>query len=437
MGAAGDMLMAALYELLEDQDALLKTMNALGLPKIGFHAEGAITCGIKGTRMRMSTDMGEEESTDVPKGHGGHIHRHETINHAHDDHSEHHSHHEQQGKHVHIHLSDVKNIIEALPLPQVVIHDAVSVYERLADAESCVHGQSVEQIHFHEVGTLDAIGDVVGVCYAIHLLNVEQIAVSSVHVGSGQVQCAHGILPVPSPATERLLRGIPVYGGVISGELCTPTGAALLSHFADSYGPMPAMTVEKTGYGIGKKEFPVANCVRAFLGEVQGERTCQTVGRITELCCNIDDMTPESLGYATQALLDSGALEVYTTPIQMKKGRPGILLTVLCRPDCRRDVVEQIFRHTTTNGLRVKDCDKYFLAPGQDSVTVDGYTIRVKTASGHGVSRKKPEYDDVACAAKESGRSFGDIWELAFLEIKDMEKTQVQRRGNLQLHLRS
>lgn len=414
MGAAGDMLLSALYELLEDRDGFLKTMNALGLPKLRFDAEEAVTCGIKGTHMRVLVDMAEEESADIPRGQGSRVHHHDGHNH---------NHHEPQGTHAHIHLSDVKNIIAALPLPNEIIHNAVAVYEHLADAESQVHGQPVDQVHFHEVGTLDAIGDVVGVCYAVHLLNVDQIVASAIHVGSGQVQCAHGILPVPSPATEYLLRGVPVYGGNISGELCTPTGAALLSHFADSYGPMPVMTVEKTGYGIGKKEFPVANCVRAFLGKMPQEQG-KADGRITELCCNIDDMTPEALGYATQALLSNGALEVYTTPIQMKKGRPGILLTVLCRPEQRPDVVEQILRHTTTNGLRVKDCDKYFLAPRLDSVMVGEHKMRVKIASGHGVSRRKPEYDDVARVARESGCSFEEIWKLTFLEIARMEKSE-------------
>ena len=170
-----------------------------------------------------------------------------------------------------------------------------------------------------------------GVCYAMYLIGAEKILVSPVHVGSGTVRCAHGIMPVPAPATANILEGVPVYGGSVKGELCTPTGAALLKHFADSFGPMPVMVTERTGIGIGTKTFEQANCIRVFLGET-GEKGN---GEITELVCNIDDMTPEALAYACSRLLEQGALDVYTVAGTMKKGRPGHVLTVLCRPERR------------------------------------------------------------------------------------------------------
>ena len=202
------------------------------------------------------------------------------------------------------------------------------MYDAIAQAEAKAHGCPVGDVHFHEVGALDAVADVVGVCYALYLLQPEQILASPVHVGSGTVRCAHGIMPVPAPATANLLSGVPIYGGTVRGELCTPTGAALLTHFAQSFGPMPVMTAQAVGVGIGTKQFEQANCVRAFLGETAEEAN----GEILELVCNIDDMTPEALAFACSRLLEEGALDVYVTPGTMKKGRPGHVLTVLCRP---------------------------------------------------------------------------------------------------------
>ena len=294
MGAAGDMLTAALLELLPDRDAFVEELNALGIPGVGFSAEKCEKCGILGTHMAV-TVYGEEES----------------------DHPHHHG-----------HLGDIRGIVSGLPIPTMVKLDILSVYEEIAQAESHVHGVPVEQIHFHEVGTMDAIADVTAVCLLLHRLAPDKIIVSPVHVGSGQVRCAHGILPVPAPATAYLLRGIPIYGGSIAGELCTPTGAALIKHFATEFGEMPVMTVSAIGYGMGKKEFPRANCVRALLGESEDPADV-----IVELRCNVDDMTGEAIGFALEQLLGSGALDAFTVPIGMKKSRPGVLITVLCRED--------------------------------------------------------------------------------------------------------
>lgn len=275
MGAAGDMLMAALYDLLEDQQGFLNTMNGLGLPGVHVEAQKGVTCGIAGTHMAVTVHGEEEKEPVEAHGHDHHDHHHDHDHHDHDHHHahDHHDHHDHDHHDHHHHATPghIAEIIDALPLPQVVKAQARGVYDRIAQAEAAAHGCPVGDVHFHEVGALDAVADVTGVCYALHLLQPERILVSPIHVGSGTVRCAHGVMPVPAPATAQLLTGIPYYTGQIRGELCTPTGAALLAQFAESFGPMPIMRVQKVGIGIGTKTFEQANCVRAFWGETADE----------------------------------------------------------------------------------------------------------------------------------------------------------------------
>lgn len=410
MGAAGDMLMSALYELLEDKQGFLDTMNSLGLPGVQLEAKQAATCGIAGTHMAV-TVHGEEEHEpdhDHPHGHNQehkHDHDHE---HAH-EHGHEHEHHHDHTHHHHHHATPghIGKIIDGLTLPEEVRAHARAVYDAIAQAEAKAHGCPVGDVHYHEVGALDAVADVTGVCYAMHLLAPERVIVSPIHVGSGTVRCAHGVMPVPAPATANLVEGVPVYGGAVQGELCTPTGAALLAHFADSFGSMPAMRTQGVGIGIGTKEFEQANCVRAFLGE----STEQENGEIIELTCNIDDMTPEALAFACARLLEQGALDAYTTPGTMKKGRPGHVLTVLCAPDKQADMARHILAETTTNGLRVRRCGKYYLEPSFSKVQTQWGEVRIKRASGFGVTHVKPEYADVAAIAEKHGVSYQRVIE--------------------------
>lgn len=383
MGAAGDMLMAALYELLDESQrkAFLNTMNTLGLPGVELTPVAAKTGGIAGTHMKVT------------------VYSHEEHEHHHEDGHDHHHHHATPG-----HIGE---LIDGLPLPQAVKEKARSVYDAIAQAEAQAHGCGVGEVHFHEVGALDAVADVVGVCCALHLLSPDLVTASPVHVGSGTVQCAHGIMPVPAPATANLLKGIPAYGGEVRGELCTPTGAALLKTFVQSFGPMPVMETEKIGCGVGAKEFAQANCVRAFLGEEEP----QASGDIAELVCNIDDMTPEALAFACQRLLEAGALDVYTTPGTMKKGRPGWVLTVLCDPGRDQELIRQIFTHTTTNGLRLRLSEKLYLAPGIRQVQTQWGPVRVKVAEGFGVTHAKPEFEDVAALAKANGLPYQTVFQ--------------------------
>ena len=293
-------------------------------------------------------------------------------------------------------MGEIRHLLSHLDLPEQVRSDAEAVYGLIAQAESRAHGRPVEEIHFHEVGSLDAVADVVGVCLLMHQLGAEQVLCSPVHVGSGMVHCAHGLVPVPAPATALLLEGVPCYGGDIQGELCTPTGAALLTTFATRFGPMPPMVLERTGYGMGKKEFPAANCVRAMLGHTQ-----DTENEILELVCNLDDMTPEALSFACQRLLEEGALDVYTLPGCMKKGRPGWQLVALCDPAHKDPLIHQVFALTSTTGLRVRTCEKHVLSYTITTRETPYGPVRVKKAQGYGVRRSKPEYEDMARIARE------------------------------------
>lgn len=247
MGAAGDMLTAALYELLEEKEqaSFIQQMNELGIPKVRISAEKTTKCGIVGTHMKVT--VGDVEEGELLENH----------HHGHE-----HSHH-----HHHSGMGEIKKLIDSLPLSEQVKHHGTTVYQLIAEAESHAHGMPVTDIHFHEVGTMDAVADVVAVCLLMEKLEIENVLASPIHVGSGHVHCAHGILPVPAPATAYILKGVPIYGGEIKSELCTPTGAALLKHFVSAFEGMPVLRVERIGYGMGKKDFSAANCVRAMLGE--------------------------------------------------------------------------------------------------------------------------------------------------------------------------
>ena len=370
MGAAGDMLAAALLELLPDKQAFLTQMNDLGLPGVEISAQRAVKCGITGTHFRVAIQGREED--------------------------EHH--------HAHSGLGQISSLVEALPIPTMVKLDVLAVYRLIAQAESQVHGVEVEHIHLHEVGALDAVADITAVCLLLHQLDAEQIVASPVHVGSGSVRCAHGVLPVPAPATALLLQGIPSYGGEIAGELCTPTGAALLKHFVQKFGPQPMMAIQAVGYGMGKKDFPRANCLRVLLGDTQ-----QPGEEILELRCNLDDMTGEALGFAQERLLEAGALDVFTTAIGMKKCRPGILLTVLCRESDREKLVQCLFRHTTTLGIRETLCQRHTLTRRTEQVQTPWGPVRRKVSTGEGIHREKYEYEDLARLAKEHGVSLQEV----------------------------
>lgn len=407
MGAAGDMLTAALLELLPDQEKMLEKLNALGIPGVETVCGKTQKCGIGGTRVSVRVH-GEEESEEM-HGHDaahvhdhdhthetGHVHDHEHTHEAGEIHS--HAHHHHSGMH------EIEHIVNALPVSERIRRDIVAVFGMIAEAESHVHGVPVTEIHFHEVGTMDAVADITAVCVLMDQIAPDQVIVSPVHVGSGQVKCAHGILPVPAPATAYILKDVPIYGGEIRGELCTPTGAALLKYFASRFGAMPVMRTLAIGYGMGKKDFPAANCVRALLGETEG------VGdTVAELICNVDDMTAEAIGFASETLLEAGALEVYTVAAGMKKSRPGTVLHVMCAEAVKDKMAELIFKHTTTIGIRENISRRYTLSRSVQKIQTPYGEVRKKISEGYGVTREKYEYADLARIARERGMSIREV----------------------------
>ena len=406
MGAAGDMLLASLAELTGDVKACEDKLNSLGIPGVTYRFEESIKCGIKGTHAHVTVN-GVEEDEHLHE----HGHSHEEHHHDHHEPSreelensleitrdqelqigEHHEHHHDHDEHHHhTSLSDIENIIGGLNVSDKVKSDALDVYGLIAEAESKAHGKPVSDIHFHEVGTMDAVADIVGVCVLLEQIKPGRIMASPLATGYGQVRCAHGILPVPAPATAYIIRGIPTYSGDVEGELLTPTGAALLKHFAASFGARPVMSITATGYGMGKKDFEKANMLRTFLGDSDGEDD-----KVLEIECNVDDMTGEEIGYATGILIENGALDVFTTPVSMKKNRPGILITVLVKPEDKEKFARLIFKHTTTIGIRYSERDRYRLARREEKVLTRYGEVRVKISEGFGVTKAKPEYDDVS-----------------------------------------
>lgn len=395
MGAAGDMLAAALTELLDDSEQFIHKMNNIGIPKVKFSLQKTVKCGITGSSLRVFVD-GEEEHDNCTNSKHEHIHHHSS-------------------------LEEIYEVINSLDVSPKVKEDVRNIYEIIAEAESVVHSKNVNDIHFHEVGTYDAIADITAVCVLVDMLSVDKIICSDICVGNGTVKCAHGILPVPAPATAYILRGVPIYGGEIYSELCTPTGAAILKYFADEYADMPLMNVEKIGYGMGKKDFEMsANCVRVLLGNSSKDCKSHTdfcnkdlrqKDFVVELCCNLDDMTAEAVAFAEECLAEAGALDVYTVSSNMKKNRSGIILCCLCRVRDKEKMLDIIFKHTSTLGIRQYTCERAVLNRTMNEVETVYGNIMVKKSFGYGVEKKKAEYEDVKRIAKNNDISIQQVLE--------------------------
>ena len=375
MGCAGDMLMSALSELLPNKDEFFQKLNKIGLKDVIYESKAVERCGITGTLTDVKINGEIEESTD----------------------NDHH--------HEHSDMKSITEIINGLNIPEKVKNDAIEVYNIIADAESKVHNKPVDMIHFHEVGNKDAIADIVGVSYITYELDVDNICCSNINVGSGTVKCAHGILPVPAPATAFIMKGMPVYSNDVVGELCTPTGAALLKYFVNEYKPMPTIEIEKIGYGMGHKEFETANCVRAILGNTQEEKT----DTITKLECNIDDMTGEEISFAEEMLFSAGARDVFTVPIYMKKNRPAVILTCLCVEKDKNKIIETIFKYTSTIGVRESIMNRYILERKIEEKNTKLGTIQVKKSFGYGCEKEKVEYSTLSELALKNNMSISQV----------------------------
>ena len=361
MGIAGDMLTSSLLGLFENPGNELKKLNRLGIPGVEYKADVIKRQGIAGIHTTVQYNGKVEGQAKEPGHH-------------------------------HVSMEEILRIIHDLSAPDEVKDQVGQIYALIAEAESRAHGMPVEEIHLHELGAMDAIADIAAAAFLIHELSPDLIISSPVRVGYGTVHTAHGLLPVPAPATAFLLEGIPCYGGDVEGEMCTPTGAALLKHYAQRYSSMPQLTMARHCYGMGAKEFEGHfNAVRAILGTLDDQ--------VVELQCNVDDMTPEEISYALDQFLREGALDAYWESIGMKKGRPGIRISVLCKLEDRKRMVDLVFLHTSTIGIREALCVRDILKRESGVTETRWGPIRYKISEGHGVRRVKPEFDDLSALA--------------------------------------
>ena len=314
---------------------------------------------------------------------------------------------EAPGKQPHRHLSNIESLIGGAPIPEPAKQTALQIFRRLGEVEAQLHNVSIEKIHFHEVGAVDAILDIVGVSLGFNMLGSPRLLCSPLNVGSGRVEAAHGSLPVPAPATAELLRGVPIYSSGVESELVTPTGAALVTALASGFGPMPAMKVEKIGYGAGTKDFPShPNIARLFVGE-SGEVAAREPGAggdetVSVIEANVDDMSPQLYGYLAEKALAAGALDITCASVQMKKNRPGLLLTILSKPEACDALADLLFEQSTTIGLRIYEARRMVLDREVVTVETPYGPVRVKVARRNGrETNAAPEFDDCRRLAEE------------------------------------
>ncbi len=371
-GAAGDMILGALIDAGCPLETMRATVEKLALPGVGLTAEKVQRQGLSATLARVAVAPGSQTA--------------------------------------YRHLPEILQIIEQARLDPRVTDKAKAVFQRLAEAEAHVHGTAVERVHFHEVGAADAIVDIVCACAGLAALAVEWVTCSPIPAGSGAVTCEHGVMPVPAPATAYLLRGHPVAGCDEVGELTTPTGAALLTTLVDEFGPLPEMILEAVGCGAGTRESPTRpNLLRLFIGQVAPPDTAEH-DTVTLLETQVDDATGQSLAYACQRLLEAGALDAYIVPIIMKKGRPGQLLTVVCRPRDAPTLERLVFAETSTFGVRRHDVRRTKLARRHVTVETRFGPIRVKVGRhGSAIEQARPEYEDCAATARKAGVPLQDV----------------------------
>jgi uncharacterized protein (TIGR00299 family) protein len=447
-GMSGDMFLGALIDAGIPHQVLEETVEALG---VGARLEisRAVRSGISATKVDVwvdgEKDLPREEywaqqdqnatASPLRQAQGrlsppqtqhqhDHDHRHHHEHHA-DEQGHHHEHdhgqlHEHQhssdhevsragapAPHKHVHgrgLTEIREIIGKASISDTAKKTAIAIFEALGAAEAKIHATSIEKVHFHEVGAVDAMVDIVCAAVGAEALGVDQIICSPLNVGGGMVKCAHGTFPVPAPATVELLRDAPVYSSGLQAELVTPTGAAIVKVLATRFAPFPEMTVEKSGYGAGTREFPGhPNVVRLTIGEAASMLAAKTASEtVTVLEANLDDLNPQVFGYVMDRLLEEGALDAFGVPVQMKKNRPGMLLTALCKPADASKLTQMIFTETTTLGVRRRDEVRQILARRWENVCTQWGDVRIKIASMNGtVTNYAPEYEDCRRIAAE------------------------------------
>ncbi len=391
-GAAGDMVLGALIDAGLPVDALRSALGSLG---VGHEIDvtRVMRAGIAATHVRVrETNAGQ-----------GHTHDHQHP-HLHEDQYQHV--HQPHHAHGHRSLAEIAHLVGHSSLSAAAKAKAVALFARLAEAEAAIHNMPVEEVHLHEVGALDSIIDIAGAVFALEWFGIDDIVASPLNVGGGTIEIAHGTFPVPAPATLRLLIGAPTYSSGVQAELVTPTGALLMTSYARSYGPMPPMTVERIGYGAGTRDLGrVPNVLRVAIGERVDAARSGAGESIVQIECEIDDMNPQLFGPVTDRLFAEGALDVFLTAVQMKKGRPGTLVTVLTTDARRTALVDVLFRETTTVGVRFTAMSRETLERRWVDVAVTGGTVRLKVAGRGGeVLNVIPEFDDCLRIATATGR---------------------------------
>jgi pyridinium-3,5-bisthiocarboxylic acid mononucleotide nickel chelatase len=394
-GISGDMTLGALVDAGLPLGELQRALGSLALGAAHVHTEKVARAGVAATKLIVH----EHE-------HGAHSHEHGAPPHEHPAHSHQHS------AHSHRTLGEIFSLIDRSALSSSGKDRAKAMFQRLGEAEAAIHQMSVDDVHLHEVGALDSIIDIVGTVFAMEWVGADRVVCSPLNVGGGMVQSAHGLFPVPAPATVKLLGDAPIYSGPIQKELVTPTGALIATTYAHEFGPMPAMSVERVGYGAGDRDHPsTPNVLRVLIGREAAEAPAE---RVVVVECEIDDMNPQIFGVAMERLYAAGALEVFYTPVQMKKNRPGTLLTVVAAPERRTAVADVIFHETTTIGLRYQTVDRECLHREIVTVQTSIGPVRFKIASRNGrIVNATPEFDDCAALAAANNLSVKDVQALA------------------------
>ena len=435
-GISGDMTLSALIDLGADISYISGHLKKLPIDPFSLNVKQVDKRGISAKLLDLQFDDADQSDDGHSHTHDdGHTHSHshehshtneEVHSHSHDhDHSHEHSHshgHDHahdDGHHSHSHrkASTILQMIENSKLPKRVKERSLAVFQVIAQAEGKIHGMDPEEVHFHEVGAMDSIIDVIGVCLALESLDVAKIIASPVPTGYGKIMIAHGLYPIPAPATAEILKGVPLADFHVRGELTTPTGAGFLKALADEYGQLPAQAIENIGYGAGKKNFEHPNVLRAVLFN---EEKVQQREKITVLECHLDDFTGESLGYVMEKLLNEGALDVYFTPVSMKKSRPGTLVTVLSKPENSFLLEDILLRETSTFGVRKSDWTRRILSRELKQVeTVYGpITVKIGMLEGE-IIKAYPEYEDVKKAAQDYNVPLVDVYTTAQQAAKD------------------
>jgi pyridinium-3,5-bisthiocarboxylic acid mononucleotide nickel chelatase len=410
-GISGDMTLSALIDLGADIHYIREWLETLPIDSFSLDVKEVDKRGITSKQLVLQF---EEEADHHHLDHhhehdhtGGHTHDH----HHHDHHHHHHDYHEDGHHHEHRKASTILEMIENSQLPARVKERSLLVFQVIAEAEGKIHGMDPKDVHFHEVGAMDSIIDIIGVCLALESLGVEQIIASPVPTGHGKIMMAHGLYPIPAPATAEILKGVPLADFHVKGELTTPTGAGFLKALAHEYGNVPPLAIENIGYGAGKKDFDHPNVLRALLFNDKEARERE---RITVLECQLDDFTGEALGYLMEKLLEQGALDAYFTPVTMKKSRPGILVTVLAKPEKALFLEELLLRETSTFGVRKSEWTRRILSREFREVDTVYGRIKVKVGKLDGDTIKLyPEYEDVKKASYTYNVPFVDVYSTA------------------------